>query len=205
MTKSVLTAAIRIAWITAALMPGLAATAAAQGDRPANLCAELAAFLHPPAQDQATGTPPPQAATAVQAPAQDKPVPKPADSGAPQKESGQSGPIPNAGPGASGPQGESQKDSQAAPKAEARAGPKAETKPETKPEAKPETKPAGAPAAPRPDPDSVSRADQAAASNDLRGCRDVAQSLRRSGVAMPAPLLALAAMDLKFLEAAEAP
>lgn len=201
MTKSVLTAAIRIAWITAALMPGLAATAAAQGGKPANLCAELAAFLHPPAQDQGTGTPPPQSATAVQAPAQDKPVPKPADGGAPQKESGQSGPIPNAGPGASGPQGESQKDSQAAPKTEARAEPK----PGTKPETKPETKPAAAPAAPRPDPDSVSRADQAAASNDLRGCRDVAQSLRRSGVAMPAPLLALAAMDLKLLEAAKAP
>jgi hypothetical protein len=155
--------------------PGISAS------RPANLCKELAAFLHPPARETDTSTPPTQAATAVQAPSQDKPTPKPGDSGAPQKESGQSGPIPSHGPGAAGPQGSTQTNAQAA-------------KPD-KPAA-----PAAA-GAPKPAPEAVARAEEAAASNDVVACRAVAQGMRRAGVAMPAPLIALAAMDPKLLEA----
>ncbi|GJE44377.1 hypothetical protein [Methylobacterium soli] len=154
----------------------------AHSGQPANLCKELSAFLHPPASEAGSGTPPPQAATAVQAPSQDKPVPKPGESGAPQKESGQSGPIPNAGPGAAGPQGEAQKGGQAAPKAEKPSAPAAAS-------------------APKPAPEAIARADDAARANDLQACRAIAQELRRAGVAMPAPLIALSAMDPRLLEA----
>ena len=156
--------------------------AGAHSGRPANLCKELTAFLHPPAPESNASTPPPQSATAVQAPSQDKPVPKPGESGAPQKESGQSGPIPNGGPGAAGPQGDAQKSGQAASKTE-------------KPAA------SAAPSAPKPAPEAIARADAAAAANDLQACRAVAQEMRRAGVAMPAPLIALSAMDPKLLEA----
>ncbi|KAB1074103.1 hypothetical protein F6X51_09935 [Methylobacterium planeticum] len=154
--------------------------------RPANLCRELMAFLHPPAAQADASTPPPQTATAVQAPSQDKPVPKPGEAGAPQKESGQSGPISNAGPGAAGPQGTTQKDTQAAPKSDKPAAPTA-------------------PSAPKPSPEAVARADAAADTNDLRTCRAVAQEMRRAGVAMPPPLIALSAMDPRLLEASLAP
>lgn len=150
--------------------------------RPANLCRELTAFLHPPAAQADAGTPPPQTATAVQAPSQDKPVPKPGEAGTPQKESGQSGPISNAGPGAAGPQGHTQKDAQGASKADNPAAPLTQS-------------------APKPSPEAVARADAAADTSDLQACRAVAQEMRRAGVAMPPPLIALSAMDPRLLEA----
>ncbi|WP_336489904.1 hypothetical protein [Methylobacterium nigriterrae] len=162
--------------------PPMEKAAGPASGRPANLCKELVAFLHPPAPEPGGGGPPPQAATAVQAPAQDKPVPKPADAGAPQQQSGQSGPIPNSGPGAAGPQGNAQKDSQAAPKPDKPAAPPASS-------------------APKPSAEAVARGDSAAGANDIAGCRSVAQDMRRAGVAMPAPLLALAAMDPRLLQA----
>jgi hypothetical protein len=45
---------------------------------------------------------------------------------------------------------------------------------------------------------SVADAEQLAQGNDMGACREAAQKLRLAGVAVPAPLLALAALDLKF-------
>jgi len=44
----------------------------------------------------------------------------------------------------------------------------------------------------------IEKAEAAARDHNLQGCRDVAQEMRRAGITMPAPLLALAALDLKF-------
>ena len=37
------------------------------------------------------------------------------------------------------------------------------------------------------------------------GCRDAAQQIRRAGVKMPEPLMALAALDPKFFDAMQPP
>jgi hypothetical protein len=37
-----------------------------------------------------------------------------------------------------------------------------------------------------------------AAANDIAGCQAAARKMRREGVEMPMPLLALAALDLKY-------
>jgi len=37
---------------------------------------------------------------------------------------------------------------------------------------------------------------------DQRACRDAAQQIRRAGVKMPEPLMALAALDPKYFDAA---
>jgi hypothetical protein len=42
-----------------------------------------------------------------------------------------------------------------------------------------------------------------AGANDLAGCRDAAQKLRRAGAKMPEPLLALAALDPKHYAPAQ--
>jgi hypothetical protein len=46
-------------------------------------------------------------------------------------------------------------------------------------------------------------AEAAARENNIAGCRDAAQKMRRAGVPLPPPLLALAALDLKKLEATQ--
>jgi hypothetical protein len=51
----------------------------------------------------------------------------------------------------------------------------------------------------------VTQAEDAVSSNDLSRCRSAAQQMRRAGVVIPAPLLALSAMDPKLLEAAHRP
>jgi hypothetical protein len=43
----------------------------------------------------------------------------------------------------------------------------------------------------------------AARDKNLQGCRDAAQEMRKAGVPIPAPLLALSALDLKFFEAGQ--
>jgi hypothetical protein len=45
---------------------------------------------------------------------------------------------------------------------------------------------------------SVPDAEALAASNDIRACQDASRKLRMAGVAVPPPLLALTALDLKF-------
>lgn len=178
--------------------------------RPANLCQELLAFVRQPAAVAATGAPPAPLATAVQAPASGTPASKPSDaSGSPQQASGLSGQVTSGGPGASGPQGSTQ--NAAAPSgAAAGAGPvpvsdqaSRGVAPSNVPAPQP---PAPAlPVAPKPTAAAIERVEAAARDNDVRGCRDVAQLMRRAGVAMPPPLLALAAMDPIRLEHSIAP
>ncbi|MET7246636.1 hypothetical protein ABZT49_25110 [Methylobacterium sp. EM32] len=142
--------------------------------QPANLCQELVAFVHPKAPDAPASAPAQPAPAAVQAP--DKGAAQLPNSGAgeTQQKSGLSGPVAQTGPGASGPQGQAQAQSQAAPA------------------------PSGAPAQKGPSPEQVAQVDAAAGANDIQACRAAARAMRKAGVVMPAPLLALSALDPKF-------
>lgn len=153
--------------------------------KPADLCQELVAYLKQPNPNQppAAGTAPagdakadPKLTTAVQAPKSGEQPPKAAGDGAPT-ESGLTGPVPNkVGQGAPGPQGAEQK--------------------------------TGAPAQSPPAPTVAStqgkvtleQAEGLAAAHDLPGCRDATQTLRRAGAPLPAALIALGALDLKYFE-----
>jgi hypothetical protein len=57
--------------------------------------------------------------------------------------------------------------------------------------------------APKPTPAAIEKAESAARDNSISGCRAAAQEMRRAGVNLPASLIALAGLDLKFLEAAQ--
>ncbi|TGD96258.1 hypothetical protein [Methylobacterium nonmethylotrophicum] len=173
---------IRIGLALAGVAAGLGAAqaqdaGAAQPKRPADLCQELVAFVHPKAPDPAPAAGGQPATAAVQAPDRGAAQQPSAGAGETQQKSGLSGPVAQTGPGASGPQGQAQAQSQAAPA------------------------PAGAPAQKGPSPEQVAAVDAAAGANDLPACRAAAQSIRRAGVVMPAPLLALSALDLKFFAA----
>lgn len=163
---------------------------------PANLCQELVAFVHQPDAALGSNATPPQQATAVSAKKPGDPSAKPSDaSGAAQQTSGQSGQITSSGPGAAGPQGEAQ-NKEAPPGTTATAsGPPKSAAPAGS------TTPS-APDAHKPAPEDVQQVEAAAASNDLLGCRAAAQKMRRAGVVMPGPLLALSALDPKLLERA---
>jgi hypothetical protein len=58
--------------------------------------------------------------------------------------------------------------------------------------------PAGPPATPKESVMTVADAESLAQSNEIKGCRDAVQELRLAGVAVPPPLLALGALDLKY-------
>lgn len=175
--------------ISAVLLPTAVSAQATTGTgTPANICKELAAFLHPP--PPAAPTPAPATQSAVQAPNQGGTA-QPSGSET-QKSSGLSGPVPNGGPGAAGPQGASQNaaaPSGAAPQPPAAAAPAQPAAPTPPPPKKPA-------------PEEVERADAAIGANDIAACQASARGMRRAGVVMPAPLMSLAALDLKFLDAA---
>lgn len=163
---------------TIVILAALAASASAAqaAGPPANLCQELVAFVHPKAPDPAPAALQP-ATPAVQAPDRGVAQQPSGGAGEVQQKSGLSGPVAQTGPGASGPQGQAQAPSQAAPA------------------------PAGAPAQKKPSPEQIAQVDAAAASNDVQACRAAAQAIRRAGVVMPAPLIALSALDPKFFAA----
>jgi hypothetical protein len=170
---------------------------------PADLCVELIAFIHKD-QKKAEGAPTaggPVGGTAVQAPAAGSDRPTAGGSDNPQQTSGLSAPVTHGGTGASGPQGSAQESAPTAkenPKVDGKAEATATNKP---PEpAKPAT-PAAAqgPVAPEPKPEVVQEAEAAANAGDQLACRAAAQKMRRAGVALPSPLIALAALDPKFL------
>ncbi|GJD29245.1 hypothetical protein PMNALOAF_0477 [Methylobacterium adhaesivum] len=177
-----------------ALLP---AVASAQGDAsttggPANLCQELVAFVRQPVASMKAVETPAQQATAVTARKSGEPSEKPSASGTPQNTSGMSGQITASGPGAAGPQGAAQNKAVPEGSTATASGPAKDA-------------PITAPAAPRPSTEDVRHVEDAAGANDLVRCRDVAQAMRRAGVAMPAPLLALSAMSPQLLEAAPRP
>ncbi|MDB5571475.1 MAG: hypothetical protein JWN93_2658 [Hyphomicrobiales bacterium] len=194
-----------------ALMAGaLALPASFAHAAQANLCAELTAYLdqlkpagaqgaegakpsgdaHSPSSGQQGG------ATAVEQgggqPSGAKPQPGGTD--ATQKTSGMTGPVTQEGVGAAGPQGAAQHGSGSG---------ETTTKPVQQQEAAKPTAPAPAtpaqPKAPDPTPEAIEQARAAAGGGDLAGCRASVQQMRRAGVAMPLPLLALGALDVKLL------
>lgn len=182
----------RLLLVAAALLPSMAN---AEGEasplgRPANLCRELAAFVRQPVEAMKAVETPPQLATAVTARKSGEPSEKPSAAGTPQNTSGMSGQVTASGPGAAGPQGTAQ--NLAVPKGSTTTASGKDTA-------------VTAPAAPRASADDIRHIEDAVGSNDLGRCRDIAQTMRRAGVAMPAPLLSLAAMSQQLLEAASRP
>ena len=153
-----------------------------QYGRPANLCQELVAYLKQPkpggaAASQANN---PALKTAVQAPTSGNQPPQPSGQGAPTS-GGLSGPIPqNAPQGTPGPQGAATAAATSAAPAPAPAGPSSSTV-------------------------TLEQAEGFASANDLAGCRAATQRLRLAGAPLPPALLALGALDPKFLEASAAP
>jgi hypothetical protein len=192
---------VRVALLSATLLLPVEASAqdSPGAGKPANLCQEIVAFVHQPDPALKSDAPPPQLATAVSAKKPGDTSEKPAAGGTPQNTSGQSGQITASGPGAAGPQGDAQNKAAPAGSTATAAAP-----PKDVPPAAPAAAPA-APPAPKPTAENVQQVEAAAAKNDLQECRAVGQQMRRAGVAMPAPLLALSAMDPKLLEAAQRP
>lgn len=164
-----------------AIAQDAAQSAAPAAGQPAELCKELIAFVNPPAPAEApkpaaTPAPPPapEQKSAVNAAggAGDKPS---AAAGAPQQNSGLSAPVPQ--------------DAGAKPVASARAAANGAAKVPATPATAEPTKPSA---------DAVKAAEAAAASGDPAACRSAVRSMRQAGVTVPAPLLALAALNPKF-------
>ncbi|MGX7703442.1 hypothetical protein [Methylobacterium sp. Gmos1] len=164
----------RVSIILAAAGLAVSVGAAQAAGPPANLCQELVAFVHPKAPDAPAGGAAQPAPAAVQAPDKGAAQQPSGGAGEVQQKSGLSGPVAQTGPGAAGPQGQAQAPSQAAPA------------------------PSGAPAQKGPSPEQVAQVDAAAGANDVQACRAAARAMRKAGVVMPAPLLALSALDPKF-------
>ena len=178
------------------------ARTATSAGKPANLCQELIAFVRQPDAAVKADATPAALATAVQAPKEGTPAQKSGDGGGePQENAGLSGQVTSSGPGASGPQGNTQ--NAAAPSgAAAGAAPSQQGPPSPQSPAPTPAAPA-TPTAPKPTAEAISEIERAATGNDLAGCRAAGQRMRRAGVAMPAPLVALSPMSLNLLEGAD--
>jgi hypothetical protein len=222
------TSALVPAGASLAQMPPAPAPAATDKKGPANLCQELIAFVRQPdpaAAQAQSGAPAASAAqqTAVAAPqqtGQGAAPAQPSGQGAPSAP-GVSGPTPQAPPPGQGAT-TTQPSGQGAPTTSGLSGPTpsatsqgtpgpqaagqspAVTQAQPAPAAPPAQAAAPAapatPPAPKPSPAAIEKAETAARDNNLAGCRGAAQEMRRAGVALPAPLIALAGLDLKFFE-----
>ncbi|MFU0507023.1 hypothetical protein [Pseudaminobacter sp. NGMCC 1.201702] len=165
--------------------------------RPANLCQELLAFMKAPPEAAApaagakpAAAPPQQAAPAQQAGTSGSsgaaPPKSPAQTGSAQEVTGQRGvatdsPAPNNAKVATGTVTN-------APQKESRAAP---------------LPPDDVTSTPKESVITVEKAEELAAANDIAVCQKTARDMRLAGVAMPPPLLALTALDLKFQQTAE--
>ena len=161
---------------------------------PANMCVELTAWIEQ--TNKVGGQKPADTASvpASQAPADPKTAtaveahkggstPAPGGQDSVQQDSGMSGPVRKDGPGAAGPQGAAQeraKSGEANPKPDARAA--------AAPTAAPDPK------APPASPQAIEKVRQSAGANDLDACAAVAREMRLAGVALPNPIIALAAL-----------
>ncbi|MDQ6437669.1 hypothetical protein RB623_26765 [Mesorhizobium sp. LHD-90] len=157
-------------------------TDASQPGGPANLCQELLAFMKAPPPEPAT-----PATAAKPAPAQQgttaasNPAKAEAGTGSAQKITGQDGvatdaPKPAKDNAASG-------SATNAPQKESRAAP---------------LPPADVTSTPKETVLDMTRAEELATANDIAQCQKVAREMRVAGVAMPPPLIALAALDLQY-------
>lgn len=192
----------------------LSSSALAQQSQRADLCAELSAYVQ--AQNKASAAaesaPSKEQATAVQAPSKTEQRPQPGGQDAPQQTSGLSGPVTHGGTGASGPQGQAQESApsgqqnpQAGGRSEQAANrpPLQPGQPQGQQQQQSQANPPAAaqpPQAPPPSQDQIAAAQSAIDGKDVLACRDAAQKMRRAGVSLPAPLLALAAVDPKILK-----
>jgi len=215
-STSALCVGAALAQTAAPTAAGQPAGASARSGKPADLCSEVLAFVHPPAPSApastpaqaqaATAQPPAHAATAVTAPSQNQGASQPSGSaGAPQQSSSISGQVTPSGPGASGPQGAAQPGGGGPPPVAGDAAkppaPPAQQQAAAAP--KPAAPAPAAPAAPppkKPSAEQIEKVEAAARDHNLQGCRDAAQDMRKAGVVIPPPLLALAALDLKFFD-----
>jgi hypothetical protein len=116
-----------------------------------------------------------------------------------------SGQVTPSGPGAAGPQGAAQPGAGGPPPAttDAAKPPASQPAPQqaaAKPAPAAPAAPA-APPAPKPTAAQIEKVETAARDHNLQGCRDAAQEMRKAGIVMPPPLLALAALDLQFFDA----
>lgn len=198
--------------------------------QPADLCVELSAYVQKEtsaAKGEETSGASPGAGTAVQAPKAETEQPKVGGTDNAQQTSGLSAPITKEGTGASGPQGDAQevaKSAQPNPKPDAQSGstgaePKRQDdgKPLTGQQSaagqqsstsaqtsKPPAPPSATAKAPPPSSEALRQAETSIASKDQTACRAAIQTMRRAGVALPAPLIALGALDPKFFRASVA-
>lgn len=197
----------------AAAQEAAPAPAAPEPGKPANLCQELVAFVKQPEPAKQAAATPPQQATAVSNPSGRTEGGKPADAAGTEKHAGLSGTATEAGPKSEANRPAEAKNTdiksaQAQPPAAkvAETVPNAATNPATDPRARANAEAKvppgpGTPApAPKPDPATIEKIETAAAANDLPACRAAARSMRVAGVVLPPPLLALAALDLKYFQ-----
>jgi hypothetical protein len=175
----------------AAETPADQAAASRQGG-PANLCQEIVAFMKapPPEAPAPTGAEKkPAAASAKQGTTgSGDPAKKEGGSGSAQKITGQDGvatdaPEPGKDNAASG-------SAKNAPQKESRAAP---------------LPPADVTSTPKESVLTVEAAEQLATANDIAQCQKTAREMRVAGVAMPPPLIALAALDMQYQQKAGAP
>ncbi|RWJ59190.1 MAG: hypothetical protein EOR32_23350 [Mesorhizobium sp.] len=166
-----------------------ATPAAAQASGPANLCQELLAFMKAPAEvaTPTAAAPAQQPGTSTSSTA--APAKPETGTGSAQKITGQSGvatdsPQPNKEKVASG-------SATNAPQKESRAAP---------------LPPSDTSSTPKDSVINVAKAEELAAAKDIAQFQKTARQMRVAGVAMPPPLLALAALDLKYQQkSGEAP
>ncbi|MDB5509307.1 MAG: hypothetical protein JWL93_1776 [Hyphomicrobiales bacterium] len=206
------------------------AVATSKTSQPADLCVELSAYVPKETSsakaDETTGASP-GTGTAVQAPKAETEQPKVGGTDNAQQTSGLSAPITKEGTGASGPQGDAQeaaKSAQPNPKPDAQSG-SAGAEPKRQDDGKPMTgqqsaagqqsstsaqtsKPPAPPSAtakaPPPTSEALRQAKTSISSKDQTACRAAIQTMRRAGVALPAPLIALGALDPKLFRASAA-
>ena len=168
---------------------------------PANLCQELLAFMQAPPPEEAAPAPakPAAASTGQAAPAQqgasalagttgsgeDASAKPDSEADSAEEVTGQDGvatdaPEPSNEKVAAGSVADApQKDSLAAP-----------------------LPPADVTSTPKESVITVAQAEELAAANDIAACQDTARQMRVAGISMPPPLIALAALDLQFQQAA---
>jgi hypothetical protein len=158
-----------------------AETPAQQAGGPANLCQELLAFMKAPAEvaTPTAAAPAQQAGTSSTSAA--APAKPETGTGSAQKITGQAGvasdaPQPSKEKVASG-------SATNAPQKESRAAP---------------VPPSDTSSTPKDSVINVAKAEELAAANDIAQCQKTAREMRVAGVAMPPPLLALAALDLQY-------
>ena len=197
----------REAQAAGAQKPGGAAQASAQ---PAG---QPPAANQPPGQQQAgvgqDAAPRRDLNTAVE---QAKPADpqKPGGQDEPQRTSGMTGPVTSAGPGAAGPQGAAQETAQSGapnPKADGANQPgqaPQPQKPGDQPKPAAQAKPPE-PQAPAPNPQAIEQARRSAQAQDRQGCRAIVRDMRLAGVALPSPLIALAALRADYAAAGQTP